>query len=309
MIEAVSVYINDILLPQLSGYKVSPAFSEHLARSVETQMRSALQVWNDDAFRKTLLLTVWEEAIYYTPPVDEQTRAFVVLTLRNSPFETLQSVAFADTGLDRALSDRDIVKLTGDAVRFFSRYDLAHLADKDDFKRNDNVYMRLAQAFPVAWNALSALADCDGTACSFPALSRDDAVMFCAKIVHTDEQRCDPVTAAKDGFSDTIEPELQQSLRFCGNNKSPFFVACFKMLSRNLRLVLSVIEYLLIQNASFVTVNCYITNGYAEKRKKFLRAAASARRKKDISHHLSNMNGLSPTHRQILLSIRSNLDA
>lgn len=305
MSKEVSQYVTDVLRPQLLSFGVDSQYIEEISHVVETQMLSALQSWNQEEFRKTLMLLVSEEAPFYQPDAPLEIKSFVVLTLRNSPFESLQSKAYAETGLKHELSDAQVIRLTGDAIRFFRDYRLETLADNAATVSIENIYSNLAENYPVAWNALKELANSLENTCSFPALTRIDAEEYSTKILCLATEKTSGIRSIKDGFDKNIEPTLAQQLKYVFNSNSYFFVDCFKMLSRNPELLFSVLEFLLINSIPFVSVNYYLSNGYAEKRRNILKAAHN---NKEIKKHLSNMNGISQLHRNLLTSLHESLN-
>ena len=75
---------------------------------------------------------------------------------------------------------------------------------------------------------------------------------------------------------------------------------CFKMLSRNMKKLLLVMEILMQNQCRFVTANYYIENGYYEKRIPTLRAASSASGLDDMKKHYNNFTGVLPRHEKFL---------
>lgn len=108
-------------MPQLTGFGASGQFIEHVCWTVEKQMLSALYHWTDIPFRKALLLLASEEGTFYEPGGKTEVKCFVVLTLRNSPFETMQSESYQETGLSKSLSDAQIKVVTSAAIVYFKR--------------------------------------------------------------------------------------------------------------------------------------------------------------------------------------------
>ena len=109
----------------------------------------------------------------------------------------------------------------------------------------------------------------------------------------------------KDGFDETVEPLLAERINYSVTNGVTFFVDSFKFLSRNPKLLLSVIEELLAKGTTFATCNYYLTNGHVERRKNVIKAAHN---EKEFRKHLTNLNGISPSHRKILIGIREELN-
>ena len=302
MPQEVSRYLNESLRPALLKFGADENFMDRLLQTVKTQMDSALRNWRDEAFRKTITLLVSEEAPFYRPDAPLDVKSFVVLTVRNSPFETLQSDFYERAGLRQPISDEQIRKITAGAIVYFKNYDLTSLSDGEDADGED-VYRTLSKRYPVAWNALNALANSKENSCEFPPLTRADAEEFIANFKTQQTSSAAAVQSVKDGFENSLDPEMLRLLTHNVTNRVPFYVDCFKMISRNPNVVLSVLEHLLVSGLTLITANYLITNGHAEKRKNVIKAAHTA---KEIKRHLTNLNGISPLHRKWLAAIREN---
>ncbi len=262
-------------------------------------MLSALRHWSDEGFRNTLMLLVSEEAPFYQPEgASLSVRSFVVLTVRNSPFETLQSKAFRDTGLSAELTVSQIVKLTRAAVEYFAQLDPATLYCEAEFQGED-LYGTLSRDYPVAWSALYALANTTERVVDYPPAERPEAEEFSREI--EGERHSEKLSryVVKDGFDGTMDSALSKHLYHCKKQKAAFFSDCFKMISRNPALLLRVLEYILISGIPYVSTNYFLSNGHVERRKNILKAAHSL---KEAEKHISNTNGISPLHRQYLLA-------
>ncbi len=294
-------YFRDLLQPELATLGVNDEFIRHLLRVVYTQMSSALRHWNDVRFRNTLMLLVSEEAPFYQPEkASLAVRSFVVLTLRNSPFESLQSRTYAQTGLLTPLSVSQITHLTKNAVTYFDRFNFTDMQGTDGNGCSD-IYLQLAQAYPVAWNALQELANCPKQSCDFEPMSN---ALRVDPVFNSDRHSLGTAytLVRKDGYDETPDEGLIDQVQFCRKNGMALFSDCFKMISRNPMLVLRVLEYLLANRIPYVSTNYYIANGHAEKRKHILKAAHN---QQEADKHLTDLRGISPMHREILTSVKA----
>lgn len=292
-------YLNSVLGPELEKIGVNEDFIARIFMAVGRQMRSAAAHRTDGRFFRALKVLVSEEAPFYLPAdAPEEVKAFVVLTLRNSPFESLQSDLFAETGMKRQLLTPDIIKITSGAVRYFTEEGLP----EGTAIVGEDIYGELAKKYPTAWNALEAVGSMQGNSCAFAAAEREDAAAFCEKILRceraAEESRMNVI---EDGFSNRITPVAARQLSIAAEYGGPFYVDCFKMVSRNPEVVLTFLEFLLIKGCAFVTSNYYITNGYAEKRKRIIKAAHN---ESELRAHLANVSGISRAHREVLLGIK-----
>lgn len=164
-----SAYISRILIPELTKFGVSESGIKAVSDFVSSQMISALYNWEDDIFRKTLLLLVSEEAPFYTPAENTDVNGFVVLTIRNSLFESLQSNNYARYGLRERLSNEQIVKITSAAIKHFNKVDLEG-DDDSEYQGEKDTYWILSQKYPVAWNSLTAIANTEQQTVRFSGL-------------------------------------------------------------------------------------------------------------------------------------------
>ena len=152
--DAVSHYLNHILTPRLRGYGVTEQFLLYTVNTVHTQMASLLRHWNDREFRNTVLLLGMEEGSFYEPPAKIEVRCFVVVTIRNSPIETLQSNSYAEAGLSQGLGKKEVKEITSEAIRYFSKQDFAELCSQAKLSTKRDLYLELAEEHPVAWASL-----------------------------------------------------------------------------------------------------------------------------------------------------------
>ena len=125
--DALSVYFNDILGPRLRKYGVTELFLLQTITVIQTQAASLLRHWDDRAFRDTVLLLGLEEGSFYEPVSKIDIRCFVVVAIRYSPIETLQSSAYAEAGLSSCLPGSAVKEITSEAIRYFSKQDFSEL--------------------------------------------------------------------------------------------------------------------------------------------------------------------------------------
>lgn len=293
-ISHITDYLDNLLLPKLKASGVNNSFCWDLRETVETQMYSALRHWDELPFRKALLLIASEEGLFYEPVARSDIKNFVVLTLRNSPFETLQSADYLRTGIAKSLTNQEVKAFTSAAVMYFNRLDFSYLCNEAKACEKQDVYAEAAVQFPVAWNALTHLAMSKAKTMfydRFPSPVPYELPVI--KPQETTPGRLLESHMVLDGFSQEIDEALAGILRTVVDEKGVFLVNSFKMLSRNIIKILSVIEYLLTRDLSFATVNYYLENGYAEQRSTILRAAHST---KEGEVSFRNLRGLGPKH-------------
>jgi hypothetical protein len=304
-VRAVSEYLNNVLSPQLTGYGVSPQFVERIFDVVETQMCSTLLHWRDVAFRKALLLIASEEGTFYEPAAKADVKCFVVVTLRNSPFESLQSDSHEACGLAEALSDGRIKAVTSAAITYFNRLDFDALSREAQLSGGfADIYGELSKRAPVAWNALTSIAASSSKRVVFAKLEVSEPYRLDCARQSVDESITEH-KAFLDGYSSEIDPLLAQRLSAADSGRCDLYIDCFKMLTRNVEKLLSVMEYLLTRGSAVVTINYYIENGYAERRTKIIRAASSRDNGKEADKHALLTAGLGVAHARAIKAAQS----
>ncbi len=146
MIDAVSHYLKNILTPALLRYGVAQSFVIYTAETIAMQMNSLLYHWKDNSFRKTVLFLGLEEGSFYEPAVKTDIRCFVVVTLRNSPVEVLQSDAYQEAGLKKELSNKEVKEITSAAVQYFSRQNFEEMCKQADISNGRDLYAELKES-------------------------------------------------------------------------------------------------------------------------------------------------------------------
>ena len=299
-VQAITRYLNEKLSPQLLGYGVSLEFLKHICQTVEMQMLSALSHWNDVVFRKALLLTTLEEGLFYEPSGRTDIKCFVVLTLRNSPFESLQSDSFTNSGLSSMLTNHQIRLVTSSAITYFNELDFTALCReiKASCEYTD-IYGEVTRQCPVAWTALTNLASSSAKSVVFSGVTINTPSQL-KGFDHSVEYKPNEFKAVFDGYSNEIDRNLSRQLKSVIEYRGVFTVDCFKALSRNFEKLQSVIEFLLTRGCAFVTSNYYLENGYAERRTTILRAFSCENGINEMKLHFSMTKGLGPKHKAAL---------
>lgn len=302
-VQAIENYLQKELSPKLTEFGVSEKYMEYLCGVVETQMLSALLHWEDISFRKALLLIALEEGSFYKPSGIKDIKCFVVLTLRNSPFESLQSENYCECGLSKPLSDTQIKTVTSAAIRYFNGMDFGRLSYEVQNEPNVfDIYGQLAERCPVTWKALVNLASSPAKTVVYTRaeIEKPFYLKGAGGSVHKGATMCEAIF---DGYSAEIDPGLAQQLAQVTQDEGGngcLIVDCFKMLTRNIEKLLSVMEFLLTRDCAFVTTNYYIENGYVERRMNVLRAASCKNALADMQQHFSMTKGLGQKHKRVL---------
>ncbi len=78
-------YTQSVLLPQLRSLALSKRQRAIVLDDVSRRLESLLFHWNDQAFRRTILMPGTEEATFWEPQTASlETRLLVVVAVRNS---------------------------------------------------------------------------------------------------------------------------------------------------------------------------------------------------------------------------------
>lgn len=299
MIKEIQNYFDKILVPQLTRIGASDTYITQTLDLIYKQMYSVLINWDEPNFINTLFLTVSEEAPFYEPEAKAETKSFVVLTIRNSPIESLQSDLFHNAGLDKKINDEQLKEITSTAIEYFDKLNLPALAADEEYVLEDDVYYVLSEEYPIAWNVLKSVASSPLQSSRFEGFVYETTPeeLVLEKISRkTNKMRSSVV----DGYEPSLDTDLISWLNYIIEGKGSFAIDCFKMLSRNMKKVLLVIEILMQNQCRFVTTNYFIENGYYEKRIPILRAASSANWSAGMKEHYHNHTGVLEKHKRHL---------
>ncbi len=167
--DAVSHYLNHILTPRLRGYGVTEQFLLYTVSTIHIQMASLLRHWNDREFRNTVLLLGMEKGSFYEPPAKIEVRCFVVVAIRNSPIETIQSDTYPEAGLSQILNSRDVKEITSEAIRYFSKQNFAELCSQAKLSaQNEICTWNLRRNIPLPGRLYSVSLECVGKQLTIP---------------------------------------------------------------------------------------------------------------------------------------------
>jgi hypothetical protein len=301
--EIVEKYISDTLKPQLTDFGVPSALIENVITSIREQMLSCLYHWNDITFRRTILVIGEEEGSFYSPKADPDIRSFVVVTVRNSPLESIHADSYNADGQGRRLTADDIRAVTSAAIKYFSNIDIPNITKGMNLSSGDK-YGELAGKYPISWAAFTALANSKKQTIEYEPipltkkpdlnnLTRQHAVngMF------FDEKRNQMMQVTADGYSMTIDLGLAHILDTIIKEKMPFFCDSFKGISRNVEKLFSVIEYIFGNGLFLISSNYIIANGYIERRIKPIKPGHDH---EEMIRNWKNNTGLTENHKKWL---------
>jgi len=295
MMNQLDNYLINVLSKQLKEYEMTDSVCERITSNIKVQMLSLLQYWQDEEFRNTILTIGLEEATFYKPNAKIEIKCFVVVTIRNSLLETLASDGYKKLYAKRMITDDEIQKITSAAIEYFAKIDFKSLKETLDFNGIDNIYKTLKETYPVAWRALSVIGNTSKKTCRYDKgekTSNNDLI----NLISCDD--CEQVRkfnkVIMSGYDETLDEELVKILKSAYSKPGyVFYSNCFKMISRNVRKLFRVIDFLLCSDATIITINYYITNGYIEIRRPFIRPAHTSN---GNYAELKNFKGLSSKH-------------
>jgi len=90
--EIIETYTEEILYNRLKEFGMQEKYIDIIKENIKTQMYSLIRHWNDVEFKKAMLIIGEEEAKFYEPDVNLETKEFAVITIRNSYLERAFSV-------------------------------------------------------------------------------------------------------------------------------------------------------------------------------------------------------------------------
>lgn len=275
-IPIITSYLNS-LYRLIRQFGASVSFSDAARANVESQIYACLMHWNDEEFINALLVIGKEEGIHYTPHSSKN--PFIVVAIRNSMLETLNSVQYAKTGLSRHLVPAEMKRITQQAIRHFENADFQAIANSIEISQKKDPYGDLAEKYPLAWEALCWLGNCKEDIIAYDPVAQDNEPNYSEwPPLDADKQAAviGKVVVALDGYSLAIDPKLAANMLAIQTGElSCLYFDSFKMLTRNIEKLLFVINFVLMHEGAFVTANYFVTNGYIERRAECLRPTSS----------------------------------
>ena len=298
-------YLDKILLPKLKNFGVSNDFCDYTVETIERQMTSLVAHWNDIAFRKSILLIGLEEGLFYKPDAKTDVKAFVVVTIRNSPIETMQSDSYAETGLKEPLTNEQIKSITSDAIRYFNVQNFSQLSNSiKNTVLHQDYYYQILNNHPATKTALEKLATTTSKSVIYKPVEFSkpyylEGLKLYSKPEHTETKMQSVVL---DGYSSKIDPGLYRTLQMLeGQGQGTFVSDSFKFLTRNFEKLVKILEFLLTHNICFATPNFYIENGCVERRIELLKASHTIH---ELEQKITQTAGLSYKHKTALKSTK-----
>ena len=299
-VSVIDTYLQEKLKSLLVSYSVAPNFIEEVLASVGSQIASYLSHWDDVRFRNGLAIIGFEEGMFYKPYTE--INPFIVVTVRNSLIERLNSCEHGSTGLSKPLTDENVKAITKQAIVYFKDIDFLALNEETKHLGQD-FYGSIIEKYPIAWTALCELGNSDEQCITYEKAQgerlRPKYLSHPAGTASGSNEKLTKVVL--DGISPIIDERLRTHLSNIYLEKLDIvYFDCFKMLSRNIDKLLKVMEFVLSNGKPFVTCNYYISNGRVLRRKSLQRPA---RDEIDMNKKLDVLNGTNGDHREALKSV------
>ena len=263
-------YTFNILKKQLQKLKLNNQGLYSCIDNVNMQLSSIVKHWNEPEYLNAIFITVTEDGSFYEPEADNFIKNMVALGVRNSLIEIAASKDCKQFGLAQPISDDDIIKITVTAIEYFKTVDLNEL--QKEIELDYDYYYEISRKYKCAFEALWKLAN---------NLNEDNELEFKVKtnekiILEELNVNKEDVEIQKDiqnGISKEISGILNTLLKQIYNKETDvFYVDSFKRLSRNYDKNMRILEFIITNDAWFITNNFLIAKGYVSKRPTLMKA-------------------------------------
>lgn len=295
----INLYFTEYLSPLLSSLDVSTQFLKEVIDNVRMQVYSFCSHWNDVEFRNGLMVIGLEEGIFYEPK--NSVNPFIVLAIRNSLIETIQSEDYTGTGLTYNPEENSIKAITTQAIEYFSNIKMDEICNHIFIDPSADLYGIVTRKYPIAWEALKKIGNTTSQAISYKKIGHlHDPNLFSCFMPDPKVNYSTFKVSILDGYSTEIDENLKIALHAVVSENNFFFTESFKTITRNFEKLLHIMEYLLVNDKPFVTCNYYITNGYVTKRSSLLKPAHTYT---ESLKNFENLTGIRKTHREAIQEV------
>lgn len=310
-VEIVEKYIEEILGNRLEKFEIEERYIQKIKENVQKQIYSLLYHWNDEEFRKAILIIGMEEGFFYEPEADIDVKNFVVVTIRNSYIEDIFSDECQSMGLEKPIPEDLIKVITKEAIEYFKEIDFIEISKCVNELEIDDIYGDIIKQFPLAWEALIQLSRCTNKKIIYKRKMIEEKIMtkkfnnMYGKLEISEKKM---LKELQSGMSEEFSQELITLLKDLTQKEGNVFYAdCFKMITRNFKKLLFIIQILLENNEILLTSNYLITDSYIGKRMQILRAAHTTEELVEKMKNSEFLCGLSKTHKEVLESYVKNI--
>ncbi len=311
MTDAIEMYLNTILTPQLEHLRVQsfPGAIEAVVTDMRLRLQSVLSRWHDKQARNTLLLLGREEGAFYAPrAVPLEIRAFVVVTVRNSLLEDLgipgASLIPADVPEEeKPMQEADVRPITEAAISYWQTIDV-HSLHVLPPAAEDDPFGRLPKDAPHAWHVLSTLANAGERTITFAPCQAPRPSLPKATVEHDPEER----SVVLSGITPEFDTLMVSSLRAIRNGRLRYLYSdSWKWLTRHPGKLYRALNFALAHGGTVVTQNYLLTATMACRRRDFVRPAHTVDEFYAKFHDVRLLDGLELPHRVVLACLSEEL--
>jgi len=290
-------YTQSVLLPQLRSLALSKRHRAIVIDDVSRRLESLLFHWNDQAFRRTILMLGTEEATFWEPQTASlEIRSLVVVAVRNSLIEDLgasQPYTKALESRKKQLRDEQVPWITSEATKYFEATNL----DAVQVQPERDLFGDLPRRFPMAWHALSLLGGSSENeiASELPIVEAESVDSSASKwqVKH--------LNVVASGIDPRLDAHLLEILRRIKQRElQMFFSPSFKSITRNPEKLLFVIDHVLRHGGTLMTPNYLLSPTYLSRRSPLIRPIHYT---SEIEAQVANPVGLGERHKELLTSL------
>lgn len=305
--EIVEKYVEKILYHRLKTFKIEEKYIQKIKENIKSQIDSLLYHWNDEEFRKAILVIGMEEGFFYEPESDIDIKNFVVVAIRNSYLEDIFSDECQSMGLDKPIDESQVKVITKEAIEYFKDINFIEISENLKKRKIEDIYGDMIQQFPLAWEALIQLSKCNSKKVIYRTKDKKEKIMTEKLNTMYENKKTIEVSKKLEETQSGIKKELSEELisllrDLIKEEGNVFYADCFKMITRNFEKLLFIIEILLENKDGILTSNYLITDSYIGKRANIVRAAHTTKETVEKIKETDFLSGLSKTHRNILES-------
>jgi hypothetical protein len=290
----VQEYAQGVLVPQLRSLGLSKRQWEIVEDDVTQRLESILSHWNDEPFRRTVLVLGTEEASFWEPRAARlEIRSLVVVAVRNSLIEDLGAFSPYVKALQSRkplLPDDRMPWITTEAVKYFEAADI----DGFQVEPKHDAFGDLPRRFPNAWHVLSLLDNSSGSeiASDLPTAECEPTDLPAAV---TDVEHHSVVAS---GIDPRLDDHLLRMMMLVEAGELGLFVSpSFKGITRNPDKLLSIVDHVLRFGGMVLTPNYLLSPTYVARRNPLLRPIHYT---SDLEAQIANPEGLSERHKGAL---------
>ena len=118
----VEKYLDEILEAQLKQYRLRYRFIKQIKEDIFDRICSLAIRYKSDDLYEILRFTVMEEALFYRPKAELETRVLTVAAIRNSKLEIAASVSCGEFKMLEPLPDEIVKSITQEAIGYFGNF-------------------------------------------------------------------------------------------------------------------------------------------------------------------------------------------